>query len=95
VRNISGAFGVAIFSTILDSRINTNVLNAARRSILNFKTPQLMAQFSTLIILKAEVAAYASVFEIAGAVILIGSFAAFFITVPRHAITHEHHVIAE
>ena len=35
VRNISGAFGVAIFSTLLDNSINGNVFAIAQQSILN------------------------------------------------------------
>ena len=35
VRNISGAFGVAIFSTLLDSITNANVLRISQSSILN------------------------------------------------------------
>jgi hypothetical protein len=95
VRNISGAFGVAIFSTILTLRINANVLNIARLSVLRSTSPQTVQQFIGLIILKAEVVSYASVFEIAGAIIIVGAFAAFLITVPKEGITHEHHVIAE
>ena len=33
-RNIAGAFGIAIFSTILNNRINSNVLSIAARSII-------------------------------------------------------------
>jgi hypothetical protein len=95
VRNISGAFGVAIFSTILDSKINANVIKTAQHSIVNSASPQALQQFVGLIELKAQVAGYASVFEIAASMILIGAFAAFLITVPKEAITHEHHVIAE
>ncbi len=95
VRNISGAFGVAIFSTILNATINGNVLKIARQSILNSTSPQAMKTFIGLIELKADVAGYASVFEIAGAVIIIGAFAAFLIKVPKEAITKEHHVVAE
>ena len=95
VRNISGAFGVAIFSTILDSKINSNVLQTAQHSVLRSVSPTAMQTFVALIELKAQVAAYAYVFEVAAIVIIIGSFAAFLIRVPREGITHEHHVIAE
>ncbi len=95
VRNISGAFGVAIFSTVLNNNINSNVLRIARQSILNATGPLARAQFASLIILKAQVAGYASVFEIAGTVIILGAFAALLIRVPKHAITHEHRVVAE
>jgi hypothetical protein len=95
VRNISGAFGVAIFSTILDAKINANVLSIAQQSTVRSTNPQMIQQFIGLIILKAQVAGYAYVFEVAGIVILIGAFAAFLITVPKEQLGHEHHVIAE
>jgi DHA2 family multidrug resistance protein len=86
VRNISGAFGVAIFSTILDNVINSNVFSIARQSVLNGSGVQLMQQFTGLIILKAEVSGYATVFLIASAVVFVGSFLAFFIHVPKEDI---------
>jgi DHA2 family multidrug resistance protein len=97
VRNISGAFGVAIFSTILNSTINSNVLATAQRSILNSPSPSpaAMQTFIGLIELKAQVAAFAHVFEVAAIVMFVGAFAAFLIRVPKEAVTREHHVIAE
>lgn len=85
VRNIAGAFGVAIFSTILDNVTNTDVLRTAQMSVLNAagNAAQATQQFIALIILKAEVDAYAAVFGIAAVVIFIGSFTAFFIRIPH------------
>lgn len=88
VRNISGAFGVAIFSTLLANAENANVLKIAENSSLHSLAPGAMAQFIGLIVLKAEVSGYAFVFQVAAAVIIIGSFAAFLIRVPKeHAVT--------
>ncbi|HUZ92507.1 MAG TPA: DHA2 family efflux MFS transporter permease subunit [Candidatus Paceibacterota bacterium] len=95
VRNISGAFGVAIFSTILSGNISANVLRIAHDSILRSASPRAIQQFISLIELKAQVSGYAFVFDVAGTVIIIGAFAAFLITVPKEAITKEHRVIAE
>ena len=95
VRNIAGAFGVAIFSTLLTNSINSNVLKIARQSILNGSGGHLMAQFTSLIILKAQVSAYATVFLVSSGIILVGAFAAFFINVPKESLTAEHHVVAE
>jgi len=95
VRNISGAFGVAIFSTILDNSVNGNVYSIAQHSFLNGATAQYMQQFVSLIILKAEVVGYATVFQVAAVIVIIGSFTSFLINVPREAVTAEHHVIAE
>ena len=95
VRNISGAFGVAIFSTLLQNTINANVLSIARNSTVRLMTPQAMRQFTSLIILKAQVSSYAFVFEVAGLVVMIGSFAAFLITVPKEATAHGHVVMVD
>jgi DHA2 family multidrug resistance protein len=95
VRNISGAFGVAIFSTILNNVINGNVFAIARQSVLNGSGAHLTQQFVALILLKAQVGGYATVFQIASAIVFVGAFAAFFINVPKEAITKEHVVIAE
>ncbi|MGD0328092.1 MAG: DHA2 family efflux MFS transporter permease subunit [Minisyncoccia bacterium] len=95
VRNISGAFGVAIFSTLLQNTINAKVLAIAQNSTLRTMVPLAVQQFTSLIILKAQVASYSFVFEVAAFVIMIGSFAAFFINVPKEATTHNDVVIAE
>jgi DHA2 family multidrug resistance protein len=95
VRNIAGAFGLAVFSTILDHAINANVLATARNSILHVVSPANLQQFIALIELKAQVAGYATVFEIASIVVMLGSFTALLIQVPRDAITKEHQVVAE
>ncbi len=85
VRNIAGAFGVAVFSTILDNAINANVLSVARSSVINVATvgAETMRQFTALVILKAEVMSYAHVYWIATIVIFVGSFTALFIRVPH------------
>ena len=95
VRNISGAFGVAIFSTILDNVINANVFTIAHQSVLNGSGIQLTQQFIALILLKAQVSGYATVFLVAAIVVFVGSLGSFFINVPKEAITKEHQVVAE
>jgi EmrB/QacA subfamily drug resistance transporter len=95
VRNISGAFGVAIFSTLLNNSISSNVIAIAQQSVLRATNPQAMQQFIALIELKAQVAGYATVFEIAAWVVLIGAFTAFLIKLPKEGMTEEHHVVAE
>ncbi len=95
VRNVSGAFGVAIFSTILTNVTNANVLAIAGQSVLRVFTPQATQQFIGLILLKAQVAGYATVFDIAATTVILGSFTAFLIKVPKEADTGGHVVIAD
>ncbi len=86
VRNIAGAFGTAIVGTLLDASVNANVLRIAGQSFLNGTGAQLTQEFVSLIILKAQIAGYATVFEISALVIAIGAFASFLIRVPEHAV---------
>ncbi len=85
VRNIAGAFGVAIFSTILNTATNSNLLKITRDSVINTMNANAhtMHQFVGLIILKSQVTSYAFVYFVAAIVIFVGSFTAFFIRVPN------------
>jgi MFS family permease len=76
-RNIAGAFGIALFATILNNSQNDNVLTIAAHSVVRN-----MADYKAaveLVILKAQVASYAGVFVIAAVIILVGAFAALFV----------------
>lgn len=83
VRNISGAFGIALFATILNSTIEHNVLSISALSTLYAHTAQATAAFSSLIILKAQVDAYGTIYLIAAILLFIGGLVSFFITVPE------------
>jgi DHA2 family multidrug resistance protein len=82
-RNIAGAFGIAIFSTLLTNSTNSNVLNLARQSVLRAQNPADYKAFIALIILKAQIAAYNTVFFWASVLVLIGAVAALWIRVSR------------
>ena len=75
-RNISGAFGIALFGTILNNRISTDILNISQASRLNIFNPEYYQQFVGLIILKAQVSAYGFVFLVSSIVVFAGSFLA-------------------
>lgn len=79
VRNISGAFGIAIFATILNYATKSNVLNIARNSVLRSTDPQMVGQFTSLVILKAQVMAYDTVFQVSAAIVLVGAVLALLI----------------
>lgn len=70
VRNVSGAFGVALFATVLNAAVNTKLLATAAHSTLNVAADR--GVFTQLVILKAEVAAYDVVFLVAAAVVAFG-----------------------
>lgn len=89
-RNIAGAFGIAIFGTILNDTINGNVLKISKLSSLYIKTQTSVQQFIGLIILKAEVSAYAFVFEISAALLLFGAASALLIKLKEEKVPTEH-----
>ncbi len=78
MRNIGGAFGIAIFSTILANTTNANVLMVAQNSHVLGVTPAIQALAAQLIILKAEVLSYGVVFGYAAAAMLIGGLISLF-----------------
>ena len=77
-RNIGGAFGIAIFSTILSNLINSNVLMVAQNSHVLGTTSAVMGEATQLIILKAQILSYGTVFGYAAAAMLIGGLIALF-----------------
>jgi len=81
VRNIAGAFGIALFGTILNTATENHVLSLARNSVLRSTDPTVINQFITLITLKAQVLAYSTVFQVSAVIILIGAGLALLIKV--------------
>jgi len=79
VRNIAGAFGIAIFATILSNRINTNVMTINGFSKLYSHVPFEIQKYIALIALKAQVDAYDYVFLVASIIVFLGSFTILFL----------------
>lgn len=82
-RNISGAFGIALFGTILTNSIKANVSNIASQSVISITNPEIYKQAITLIILKAQIDAYKTVFVSAAIVLLIGTILSLMIRVSK------------
>jgi hypothetical protein len=89
-RNIAGAFGIAVFGTILTNTTNRNVLNIAYRSVIQITNPAVYKQAVELIILKAQIDAYKPVFIIASIVLLIGSALSLLIIVSKEKMRTGH-----
>lgn len=83
VRNIAGAFGIALFGTVLQQAMGYNVLNIAKNSHLLVQTQQNMGTFIGLIELKAQIDAYGLIYGIAACLLIVGALVAFFIQVPE------------
>jgi len=82
-RNIAGAFGIAVFGTILNNSINTKVLSTAYHSAINAADILQYKQGASLIILNAYMASYGIVFITAGIILLIGAAGALAINVSK------------
>ena len=89
-RNIAGAFGIAVFGTILTNTTNRNVLDIAYRSIVKISNPEIYKQAIELIILKAQINAYGVVFITASAVLLVGAALSLMINVSKEKMQHGH-----
>ncbi|MFN7991107.1 MAG: DHA2 family efflux MFS transporter permease subunit [Candidatus Micrarchaeia archaeon] len=72
-RNIAGAFGIAIFATIVTEATKSNVLSIAGDSIIRSTDPRVIAQAVALIALKSQVDAYRLSFILAGTVLLFAA----------------------
>ncbi|MFA6495062.1 MAG: DHA2 family efflux MFS transporter permease subunit [Candidatus Paceibacterota bacterium] len=82
-RNIAGAFGIALFGTILNNTIEKNVIAITQHSMIHSTS---LADYQTaigLVMLKAQVSAYGTVFVIAAGVVLVGAVAALWIRAPK------------
>ncbi len=88
-RNIAGAFGIAIFSTILSDATNSNVLTIASHSAINSVAIGLkpmtnyLPTFISLVILKAQISAYDTVFAISSLFLFTGAFLALLIKIKK------------
>lgn len=74
VRNISGAFGIAIFATILNNRVESNIFSINSHSFLHSAAALDVTKYITLVELKAQINAYDYVFLIAGIIVFLGAF---------------------
>lgn len=73
-RNIAGAFGIAIFGTVLTNAVKDNVLALAQNATVNVKDPASVGKVMALIGLKAQVQAYDTVFLIGAILVFAGAF---------------------
>ena len=83
IRNIAGAFGIAIFATILNNKTESNILSINGFSHISSHNPLIMQRFIGLIELKAQIDAYDYVFLIAYAIIFFGAFTVLFLKIQK------------
>ena len=78
-RNLAGAFGTAIFATILSNNTTTQLINVQNHSIINTTNPQLLKIIPGLMEIKATILAYGSVFNWAAIFVIAGGIATLFL----------------
>ncbi len=76
VRNIAGAFGVAIFATILTNSATSAILDVQKFSIINTFDPKVLQQIGFLMAMKANLVSFHTVFICSAAITLVGAFSA-------------------
>ena len=89
-RNIAGAFGIAVFGTLLTDSTNNNVLKLGYQSVVKLLNPQIYQQAIELIVLKAQIDAYKTVFIWAAAVLLLGTILSLMIKVSKERMHKGH-----
>lgn len=92
-RNIAGAFGIAIFGTLLKNTTETNLLNISRYSTINATNQLDFAKSVSLMTLKAQISSYSVVFIVGAALLVIGAATALFIKVDKNKVPLENVVI--
>ena len=95
VRNIAGAFGIALFTTILNNSTENKLLDIVRHSTINAINQATYAQGIGLMELKAHVAAYGDVYTTAALFLVVGAITALWIKVPRHQAQQKVEVMIE
>ncbi len=75
-RNIAGAFGIAIFATILTNSFNSNLISLQQHSVINSKIPAIFIEAAALMATKANIISFAVVFKAAVVFMFIGAFSA-------------------
>lgn len=75
-RNIAGAFGIAIFGSILNSSIEDNILQINKLSVFHGTTALQIQQYVSLMTLKAQIDGYRTVFILSALIVIIGAVAA-------------------
>lgn len=78
-RNLAGAFGIAIFATILSNSVTSQLLALQMHSAINTHDPQLLKIIPALMITKANVSAYGIVFKWASLFVVFGGIASLFL----------------
>ena len=78
VRNIAGAFGISLFSTILNNRMEDAVIQISRFSVINSANPLVQGEALVLMTLKAQIDGFRIVFIIGAVIVFVAAILAYF-----------------
>jgi len=78
-RNLAGAFGTAIFATILSNSTTSQLINLQNNSVINTTNPQQLQIITGLMEVKASILAYGTVFDWAAAFVVAGGVMTLFL----------------
>jgi len=84
-RNIAGAFGIALFATIQKDAVENAVLAVANNSVINTLDPLTIQKAVALMVMKAQMISYHTIFLWGAVILLIGSVLALTINVKETA----------
>jgi EmrB/QacA subfamily drug resistance transporter len=91
-RNIAGAFGIAIFATILSNTTTSLLLDLQKHSVINLTNPQYLKIISGLMMTKANILSFAIVFKTVSLIMILGAATAILVKekkrVPQEKINH-------
>ena len=79
VRNIAGAFGVAIFATILTNSASAGILSVQKYTMINTLNPNVLQQVAYLMAIKANIVSFNVVFLCSAAITAVGAVSALFL----------------
>jgi EmrB/QacA subfamily drug resistance transporter len=79
VRNIAGAFGVAIFATILTNSATAGILSVQKYSVINTLNPNVLQQVAYLMAIKANIMSFKFVFFCSAVITAVGAVSALFL----------------
>ena len=83
MRNVAGAFGIAVFSTLLNNAIESNLLALSSNSIVNVHTPGVLQEVSGLMELYAQILSYHTIFIVAAFLLFVAAALALLINVKK------------
>jgi MFS family permease len=94
-RNIAGAFGIAVFSTLLNNSITQKIMTTAYHSTIQITNAIIAKEGASLIILNAYMESYKFVFIVAAIILFVGGLLALFINVSKEDMANAKEVIVE